>query len=134
MKIEIARPPMWDDIDAAFHVAGKPILFAWGDTIYNPENGKVSSVLVEHEFVHCHRQMNTEGGPEAWWKTYIADPVFRYTEELPAHQQEYKAYCKRHASGRGKYLDYVAAKLASPLYGVSKSLTQVRHDIITGAI
>lgn len=134
MKIEIARPPMFDEIDTAFNVAGKPILFAWGDTIFNPEGGKVTKELVEHEFVHCAQQLAFLGGIDTWWRHYIADSHFRFSQELPAHQQEYRAYCKRHASGRAKFLDHVARKLAHPLYGLNRTFASVRHDIITGAV
>lgn len=133
MRIEIARPPMFAEIDAAFHVAGKPVLFAWGDTIYNPEGGKVTKELVEHEFIHCAQQGAYEGGVDAWWKQYLIDAQFRFSQELPAHQQEYRAYCKRHATGRSKYLDHVATKLSSPLYGLNRTYDAVRHAIITGA-
>lgn len=36
---------MFAEIDAAFNVAGKPVLFCWGDTVYNPENAAMSYEL-----------------------------------------------------------------------------------------
>lgn len=129
MKELRERPPLWDEIDAEFHVAGKPILFAFGGIIFNPEGGKITRELIEHEAAHGRRQGRTADECFAWWRRYIKDKGFRLQEEIPAHQAEYKAYCKRHGSGRDKYLDFTAAKLASPLYGNLISIPQARRII-----
>lgn len=129
MKEIRERPPLWDEIDKEFNVAGKPILFAFGGIIYNPEGGKITRELVAHEAIHGQRQGPTADECFAWWRRYIADKGFRLQEEIPAHQAEYKAFCKRHGSGRDKYLDFVAGKLASPLYGNLISVTQAARFI-----
>lgn len=49
MKINFARPPLWDKINAAFHVEGQPVIFAGGDTIYNPERVPLTKELHAHE-------------------------------------------------------------------------------------
>jgi len=123
---------LWELINAKFNVDGKPVIFCWGQTIHNPERIKVTRELVEHEKIHGARQGI---GPdiEAWWRRYIAEPSFRFQEELPAHRAEYHAFCKRHGSQerRAQYLDCVAAKLASPLYGELVTATEARHAILT---
>lgn len=124
MKILIERPPLWDEIDATFHVAGKPVIFAFGGIIFNPENAKVTKELVAHEEIHGRRQGPTAELCFAWWRRYMKDQGFRLQEEIPAHQAEYKAYCKRHGSGRQKALEHIASKLASPLYGNLISIPQ----------
>lgn len=97
LRILEQRPPNYDAVVAAFPgcEAHKPI-FAYGDAIYNPFQIPVGRELVAHESVHCARQ---GGNPDAWWKSYIEDKQFRFTEELLAHQEEYRAYCDsaRHA-------------------------------------
>ena len=116
---------MWDEIDRAFNVAGKPVIFAWGDTIYNPEGVPLSKELHAHEEIHGARQLahlpddEHLAGVEGWWQRYIADAGFRLLEEIPAHHAEYRAFCKRHAgtSARQNALRAIASKLASPLYG-----------------
>ena len=123
------RPPLWDEIDAEFHVAGKSILFAFGGLIYNPEGGKITRELVAHEAIHGQRQGPDPDQCFEWWRRYIQDKGFRLQEEIPAHQAEYKAYCKRHGFGRDKYLDFVAEKLASPLYGNLISSAKARRII-----
>lgn len=118
MRIVIDYPPMFNQIRIAFPDAVKPgVVFAWGDTLYNPSNGKVPRELMAHEEIHAERQGKTESDIIDWWNRYLVDPGFRLDEELPAHQAEYRAYCKRHGSGREKFLGHVAARLASPLYG-----------------
>ena len=126
MKISFDRPPLWDKIDAAFHVAGKPVIFAWGDTVFNPERVPMTKELHAHEEMHGERQfgypceaLGWELATETWWQCYIDSPTFRLAEEIPAHQAEYRAYCKRHrgAGSQRARLEMIATKLASPLYG-----------------
>lgn len=129
MKELRERPPLWDEIDAAFNVVGKPVIFAFGGIIYNPENGKITRELMAHEEIHGQRQGPTADDCFVWWRRYIQDRGFRLQEEIPAHQAEYRAYCKRHGSGRDKYLDFAASKLAAPLYGNLITIPQARRFI-----
>lgn len=119
MIIRVEYPPIIAEIDAAFHTMGKPIIYAFGDVIYNPAGVPISRPLVLHEATHGTRQIAMEGGVEAWWKRYIADPEFRLNEEIPAHQNEYKMFrdLNHDRNLRAIYLQKVARKLASPLYG-----------------
>ena len=127
MKVVIDRPPLWNAINAKFHVAGRPVIFAWGNIIYNPEGVTVTRELRAHEEIHGERQIDymhsqrwtQQDAIEEWWKAYIESPTFRLNEEVPAHAAEYKAYCKRHSgtSDRQRALKAIAEKLASPLYG-----------------
>lgn len=121
MKVVIARPPMWDEINAAFRVEGQPVIFAWGDKIYNPEDGEISAELMAHEEVHGERQGADVRG---WWRRYIAEPHFRLAEEVPAHRAEYQFFCKRSIDrgARALFLHAVAERLCSPLYGRMVSL------------
>lgn len=119
MRIVQARPPMFAEIDAAFGVRGKPVIFAFGDAIYNPLGIAIPPPLVAHEAVHGQRQGTN---PAAWWQRYIAEPDFRLAEEIPAHQAEYRAFCAANTTGparnrRRMALHAIAKRLASPLYG-----------------
>lgn len=129
MRILVEYPPLYEEIVRAFPAAkGGGVIFAWGDTIYNPSNILVSRELVAHEMIHGTRQGDNV---TAWWSRYLVDPTFRLAEELPAHQAEYWAYHQRHGNSRkrSQYLDEVAQKLASPLYGSLLSVEQARRDI-----
>jgi hypothetical protein len=116
MIVRLEYPPMIKEIDEAFHVIGKPIIYAWGDTIYNPMKVPMYPQYFGHEAVHGMRQGEDI---EGWWRRYIADPEFRLNEEIPAHMVEYAVFRDRHKdrNQRSGYMHKVARKLASPLYG-----------------
>lgn len=116
MRMVVGVPPNFEAIDAVFKVAGKPVIYAYGETIFNPQNIVIPPELLVHESVHGNRQGND---PAGWWKRYLVDPEFRVTEELPAHQAEFKAFCRResHRGKREHALWQIAARLSGPLYG-----------------
>ena len=118
MRIVKACPPLIEEIDAAFKVRGKPVAYAWGETIFNPE---ILPEIVAHEKVHGKRQ---GAAIEEWWRRYIADPEFRLAEEMPAHLAEYNAMCALYRASwvsaramRRTYAAHIARKLSAPLYG-----------------
>ena len=75
------RPPLFAMIDAKFRIAGKPVIFSWGNVIYNPQRVAIPRQLWAHEGVHGRRQMQHPGGIENWWAAYCAaDPRFRLAE------------------------------------------------------
>lgn len=121
MKIVQALPPLIDEIDAVFDVRDKPVLFAWGDTIFNPKGVTVPPELMAHEAVHGERQ---GADVEGWWRKYLADPYFVLGEELPAHVAEFRSLCDQHRSKwqsernmRRTFAAHVGRRLAAPLYG-----------------
>ena len=123
-------PPNIDEILKVFPDAAKPgVIFAYGDIIYVPTGQELSFALVEHEQVHGDRQ--NRRGVAAWWDQYLVDGEFRFNEELPAHQVEYRAFCDEHTDRnlRSQYLNHIAARLASPLYGNLLSQSAARKAI-----
>jgi hypothetical protein len=115
--IIVARPPNWDQIVAAFPQAAtrKGVLFAHGEDIYNPSDVYVTQALHVHEAKHCARQFQRA---DAWWDRYIADPEFRYEEELLGHAEELKVHMStlRDRNARYRALSSVAFRLVSDLY------------------
>lgn len=137
MRVVVGDPPLIDAIDAVFKVRGKAILFAFGDTIYNPSGGYVPQHLHRHEAVHGVRQGNHV---EEWWQRYLADREFRLAEEIPAHVAEFQALCEEHLpkvanrrNMRRLLATDVAKKLAAPLYGNLISLDRARRVILDAA-
>lgn len=139
MKVVVAPPPMFDEIDAVFHVKGKPVIFAWGDTIYAPQGGPVSEALQAHEAVHGARQSNDI---EGWWRRYMTDPAFRLAEEIPAHRAEYRWHAAQpnaHQAVKGfrSRLAFheadIARRLSGPLYGAMISNARARTEILRAA-
>lgn len=124
MQIVAERPPLWDEIVAAFpQAATMPgIIFAWGDRVYMPHGGELHAALQIHERVHMGRQ----GDVIPWWRRYMSDVDFRREEELLAHRAEFQYWADRPDAGEAVkgwrsakdfYLFHIAARLASPLYG-----------------
>lgn len=137
MRVVQALPPMFDEIDAAFHVRGRAVIFAWGDTIYNPAGIAVSAELHAHEVVHGVRQEQHPGNVEGWWRRYIDEPEFRFDEELPAHVAEFKSICDQQRprwhserNMRRTIAAHVARKLSAPLYGSLISLEDAKRRIL----
>lgn len=131
MKVLTLFPPNYREINKAFNVRGKPIIFAYGSAIYNPGRIVIPLQLLEHERVHLKRQ---DGDPVSWWRKYIDDPRFRLDEEIPAHIAEYQVMRPYDGTERTFWLDHIAAKLASPLYGSLIGYTKARAILVDGAI
>ena len=132
MRVVFSRPPMFAEIDAKFRIAGKPVIFSWGELIYNPERVNIPPHLMAHEAMHGWRQR--QQGIERWWRNYIDSPAFRLEEEVLAHQVELAALLpansNRHARRSG--LKQVAKRLAAPLYGGMISALKARELLLAG--
>lgn len=126
MNIVIGHPPIIDEIDAKFHVKHKAVIYAWGDTIYNPTDTPIRPELIAHEKVHGTRQ---RGNPKAWWRKYIASVQFRLDEEILAHRAEYEYLIDNAPTRqvRRSALKYVAKRLAAPLYGHIITVSQAKR-------
>jgi len=137
LKIEIAKPPLFDRIAVVFPQASSPgVIFAWGDTIYNPSGVDIPRFLHAHEEVHGSRQRLN--GVEKWWEAYLSDPEFRYVEELKAHVAEYRAQVPlvHDRNQRAKLLQATALRLTAPLYAygskapsLSVALSHLRYEL-----
>jgi hypothetical protein len=116
--IQVAYPPIIDELEKVFGaLKGKPILYAFGDVIYNPANVHMFPQLLAHEYTHAMRQQ--AGSLDEWWKNYMENVEYRLNEEVLAHRAEYGAFKQLHKDRnlRARYLQKVSMKLASPLYG-----------------
>lgn len=115
-RMIVAQPPLFDAIDAEFNVAGKPIIFSFGNAIYNPKGIGVPPWLLAHEAVHGERQL-AMGDTTDWWTRYINDLQFRFDEELPAHVAEYRWFLENgNRAMKRQGLHGIAKRLAGPLY------------------
>ena len=114
-EIKIEYPPNIEKIKEILTLSGKEI-FAWDGIIYNPGNGYISPPLIAHENVHFKQQ---NGDPEKWWDRYLTDVDFRLSQELEAHREEYKEFCKsvKDRNKRSRYLFEISLRLSSSMYG-----------------
>lgn len=118
MKIVAGRPPMFDEIVAAFPgAAEKGVVFCWGDTIYCPANGLNSPILIAHEAVHSEQQ---GADPARWWGVYLRSHGFRYDQELLAHAAELRAQRTRNRNDWIRALHRTAHRLIADLYQYPK--------------
>lgn len=129
LEVVVALPPMFDEIDRAFGVAGKPVIFCWGRRIYNPTGGVVTPELQAHEGVHSRRQGDD---PRGWWERYLVEPAMRLEEEVLAHQAEVAEFCRRHTdrNARVRYRAQVARRLSGPVYGRAISYPDALRRIV----
>ena len=130
MRILEEYPPIIERIQETFELKGREI-FTWGDIIYNPSGVYKSDELFAHECIHEEQQGKEI---EQWWEKYLTDESFRFIMELEAHQVEYAVYCDKHKdrNERARYLQAVATRLSSPLYGSIVSTKIAKERIRSG--
>ena len=111
-------PPNIEAIRKRFPLTGNEI-FAYDKVIYHPGGGHLTAPLIAHETIHFQQQGDD---PDGWWKRYIIDDAFRYKQELEAHREEFRIFCKLHRRKdfQWKYLDRLVRRLRSPVYGTSR--------------
>lgn len=123
MVIAKAPPPNAEAIEKVFPgvTSGEqPIFFCYGRVIYNPSGADIPLQIIAHEAVHSLQQKvcGVNDPINAWWDDYLSSALFRYEQELEAHQAEYQFFRtlnNRHFSRQ--YLTGIAERLAGPLYG-----------------
>ena len=133
-KIILDYPPNIAEIrKAGMEVDGKePVIFAYGDAIYNPKGIPINQDLLIHESVHLIEQGYSEEGAKQWWKLYLEDSKFRLAEEVKAYVAQYK-FVKNNfkASEAKRVLTLIAEALSGPIYGniidYYKVETLIRH-------
>ncbi len=129
IKIEVARPPVFDDICVAFGINPINVYFTYGDTIYNPDNLPIPIEIIEHEKVHMEQQLafipperrikgNESEGAALWWGKYLRDPEFRIDQEARAYAKQYAVIAEivKDRNRRFNYLRQLASSLSGPLY------------------
>lgn len=130
-RVIVAKPPVYEACAHAFGadvIVGKPILWSWGDVIYNPTDVDIPPELFAHEAVHGARQI---ADVRAWWAQYLKDPQFRYEEEAIAHSAEWRDYVRRRPGrNNARMLDAIAERLASPLYGRMVGIEAARMAVL----
>lgn len=130
MNIEKTFPPNIALIREKFTLSGREI-FTYGNVIHNPGGGVLGPELIAHESVHSRQQ---KGGIEKWWDQYLVNAEFRLNQEVEAHREEYRVF-RSIIKDRGKvnqFLQHIAFRLASPMYGSIVSTGEARRLISKG--
>ena len=129
-RVLIEKPPVYDRCVHAFGeetIVGKPIIWSWGDVIYNPTDIDIPRELLAHEAVHGVRQLAQ--GLEQWWDKYLINRDFRFEEEKLAHRAEWQ-YLAKWGQGSAERLGLIAKRLASPLYGNMLHLDDAEFELL----
>lgn len=134
-EVLVERPPMWDEVAAAFELAGHTPVFAYGDALYNPYNVPLPQDLLVHEAVHMGQQDHTRVGAGLWWKRYILDSDFRVAQEVEAFGAQYRWACgnvSKDRNKRARWLNLMATSLSGPMYGSpisrGEALSRIRKE------
>lgn len=121
-------PPNIAEIRERFRPS-RGTVFAYGDRIYAPDSdGTLPPDLIVHEETHFEQQ-RLVGGPEAWWRSYIDDPVFRLAQEVEAYRRQYASVADHPRARRRELLAHICKALASSMYGSLISKEQARRLI-----
>lgn len=119
MIIKNEKPPIWDNVCAAFKINPANTLFTFGDIIYNPDGiPHLADHLITHEEVHAKQQTEDGMTPELWWGKFLRDHSFRLEQEARAYGAQYAFICKsvKDRNQRYKILWDLAGILSGPLY------------------
>lgn len=128
MIVVFGHPPNYEKIKKRFPLF-EGVVFTYGNVIYNPNRIQIDSALLKHEEVHSRQQ--EEIGIESWWNRYIESPDFRLSQEVEAHQAEYKEYKKRIKDKNQSFrtLRALALRLSDSLYGDIISYEKAKEAI-----
>lgn len=137
MNLSPTDPPhnIRERCEAQFDLTGLKPVFTYEDTIYFPySNGEsfdVDQFLLAHEMTHTVQQGKD---PEGWWEKYLTSPEFRFSQELEAYQNHYKAYkdVLRDRNALNMQLHRLASYLCGPMYGSLCTHTEAMRLIKTG--
>lgn len=119
MKILTENPPVYEDIIKAGLKPTNYTIYAYGDTIYNPNKVMIPQDLIVHESVHMKQQNYNDNDAKIWWERYLTDNLFRIEQEVEAYSAQYKYVCTlyKDRNKRDKMLRQLAQFLSSPMYG-----------------
>lgn len=126
-------PPNYKQIAETFDLSKtNGVVFTYGNKLYVPSGKTPDTQLLRHEETHTRQQ--TEMGIEDWWERYLADPGFRFMQELEAYRNQYRAMASLPFERRLGYLNHCAESLAGDMYGnlvtVAEAKAEITKDII----
>ena len=134
-KIKQSRlpPPILEEVQK---LMGKQItleagyVFTYGDTCHAIK--PIPDWLVPHEKVHVIQQSLIT--PKVWWEKWLADPNFRFEQELEAYRVQYKWVCENKSESEAKkLLSDFANNLSGAMYGniinYHKAMKKIKNDI-----
>lgn len=118
VKIIFEKPPIYNNLCAAFKVRPQGVVYTYGNIIYNPDKQDLPAEIIEHEKIHMKQQTKGDMTPDLWWGKYLRDPKFRVDQEAKGYARQYDVICSTHKDRnmRAQYLWSLASSLSGPLY------------------
>jgi hypothetical protein len=131
MKVAVGFPPNIKEIRRALNPHGDTV-FTYGDTLFIPRLGTISTDLFAHEMTHTRQQGKN---PKAWWKKYLSDAQFRLSQEAEAYHNQYKLFVEQHKDRNicAKFLLLIATALSGRMYGNMVNISDAMKLIKEGA-
>lgn len=124
---------MLAEIERVFPNRPASVIYAFGDTLYNPSGLPLPPAIIAHESVHGHRQLamgprpdstTQYSGPEVWWRRYLEDVQFRFDEEVYAHAAEALVQMPKDRNLRAFLMCTTINRLLAPFYEYGNSVTR----------
>ncbi len=135
IKISTEKPPVWDNARAVFKINPDTVVFAYGDTIYNPGQVVIPDDIMVHEMVHIGQQKNSREEAALWWGKYMRDPEFRLSQEVEAYGKQYHYICTKMTQNkqmRFNALKRMSETLSGPLYagcvGLHRAMELIKQE------
>lgn len=121
-------PPNIDAIRAVLPVT-RDNIFAYDGKIYSPVAYILEPTLIAHERVHFAQQESI--GVDAWWDRFLKSKKFRLSQEIPAHQAEWRAFLSLNPGRKQRraHLKMMAKRLSAPMYGRLISTSEAKKVI-----
>lgn len=119
VKVSTEKPPCFDNLVVWLGFIPATAIFTYGDTIYNPNNVKLSDQLIVHEQVHMKQQGFNDADAALWWGKFMRDEKFRIDQEAEAYAEQYAFLCHYIKAKQQRFdlLMQLSRILAGPLYG-----------------
>lgn len=118
MNIIYDYPPNYKKIADTFNIKdNEGVIFTYGNDLYVPDGERIliDKPLIKHEKVHARQQKKI--GIGLWWERFLEDADFRFTQELEAYREQYRAMAGLTLQQRLGYLDHIASDLSGEMYG-----------------
>jgi hypothetical protein len=113
MEVKNDYPPNYEEIKKVLNPP-ETVIFAHGDTIYNPSKAVITEDLKIHEGVHSVQQGND---PEKWWKEYLSNPKKRLEWETEAYAAQFRYFKDTPERFKKFVLGRMAMELSGEIYG-----------------
>lgn len=129
------KPPQWilDAVKEKWGVEWKSTVIFTYNGVISSSTGKMTRDLVAHEKTHIQQQKDIGSG-DIWWKKYLEDDEFRYSQELEAYQNQYRWLLNNEPNKNEvfKFLMHYAQSLSGEMYGSMVTFNEAMKAIKSG--